>query len=252
MIDYLAKAVKIPQIRNRIIFTLSILALYRFLSFIPVPNINTQTLKLFFESSQVLNILNIFTGGGLKNFSIIALGVGPYISASIVIQLMTMVFPKLEELSKEGTAGRQKINQYTQLLTLPLAIIQAFSVYALLNSQQFQGISLLGDLGPVDLTTLVLIMTSGTFLLMWLGEQISERGVGNGMSVIIFAGILAGLPSALTGTAAVVDINQIFSLLLFIGIAVAVIAGVVYINESFRKIEIMYSSKVRGGKSFGG
>ena len=236
MIEYLSKAVKIPQLRNKILFTFAILTLYRFLAHIPVPGVDTTALQAFFSSSQLFSFLNIFTGGGMSNLSIIALGVGPYISASIIIQLLTMVVPYFEELSKEGIYGRQKINQYTQALTLPIALLQAYSVYFLLRQQNLSGVSLLPVHNSFDLLVIIVTMVGGAFLLTWIGEFITERGIGNGMSVIIFAGILAGLPSGAGGLLSTADLSQVFNILTFLVVSMVVIAGVVYINQAFRKV----------------
>ena len=242
--NYLSRAFKIPDLRNKIILTLSILALYRFLSHVPVPNVDTEALRAFFDSNQFLGFLNTFTGGGLRNFSIIALGVGPYITASIILQVLTFVVPSLEELSKEGYAGRQKINQYTQALTVPLSLVQAYGVYFIFNTQA----QLLPNLDLLELVVVILSMSAGTFLLTWLGERITEYGIGNGISILIFAGILAGLPGGFAGFVSILDTSQIFNALIFIAVSIVVISSVVYVNEAFRKIEIRYSTKV-GGRS---
>ncbi len=250
--DYLTKALRIPDLRNKILFTAAILALYRFLAHIPVPGVDPTALRLMFDSSGLLSALNIFAGGGLKNFSIIALGVGPYINASIIIQLLSMVIPQLEELMKEGSYGRQKINQYTQALALPLTLIQAYGFYFLLKQQNLTGLNVLPDLNPFQLLTIVLVMSAGSFFLIWLGETITEYGIGNGLSIIVFAGIMAGIPSSAAAFFSVIDSTQIFNILVFVAVAALVIAGVVYTNEAYRKIEVQYSSQTRGGKSVGG
>src|SRR3989338_3458399 len=252
MTSYLLKAIRIPDLRKKLIFTLVILALYRFLAHIPVPGVDTNALKSFFDSSSLLSFLNIFSGGGLRNLSIVAMGVGPYISASIVLQLLTMVVPQLEELSKEGNFGRQRINQYTQALTLPFAIIQAYGLYFTLNKQTLAGVSILPTLSPDKLLAVIIIMTAGTFLLMWIGELITEYGVGQGMSVLIFAGIVAGIPGAVGTSLSIAEAGSIFNIILFLLISFIVIASVVFINEAFRKVEIQYSNKIRGGKTVSG
>lgn len=249
---YLTKALRIPDLRNRIIFTAAILALYRLLAHIPVPNVDPTALRSMFDASGLLSALNVFAGGGLKNFSIVALGVGPYINASIIIQLLSMVIPQLEELMKEGSFGRQKINQYTQALALPLTLIQAYGFYFLLKQQSLTGVNVLPNLSVFELIVVILAMSAGSFLLIWLGETITEYGIGNGMSMIIFAGILAGIPSSAAAFFSVAETSQIFNLVIFATVSIAVIAGVVYINEAYRKIEVQYSSQNRGGKSTGG
>ena len=252
MTSYLLKAVRIPDLRKKVIFTLLILGLYRFLAHIPVPGIDTNALRLFFDSSAVLSFLNIFTGGGLRNLSIVAMGVGPYISASIIIQLLTMVVPKLEALSKEGNFGRQRINQYTQALTLPLAIVQSYGLYFTLSKQSLAGVSILPSLTPDKLLLVILIMTAGTFFLMWLGELITDNGVGQGMSILIFAGIVAGIPAGIGSSLSIAEVGNITNILMFILVSLGVTASVVYINEAYRKVEIQYSSKIRGGKTVSG
>jgi preprotein translocase subunit SecY len=250
--DYLTKALRIPDLRNRILFTAAILALYRFMAHIPVPGVDPTALRLMFDSSGILSALNVFSGGGLRNFSIVALGVGPYINASIIIQLLSMVIPQLEELMKEGSFGRQKINQYTQALALPLTLIQAYGFYFLLQHQSLTGVSVLPALNTFQLITVVLTMSAGSFFLIWLGEAITERGIGNGMSMIIFAGIMAGIPGSAAAFFSIADASQLFNVMIFVAVAAAVIAGVVYINEAYRKIEVQYSSQSRGGKNVGG
>src|SRR5882672_9327625 len=186
---------KSPEVRRKIIFTLIILFLFRFLAHVPVSGVNLVALKNLFASNQFLGLLNIFSGGTLSNFSIMALGLNPYINASIILQLLTMVFPKLEELSKEGESGRRKINQYTRILTVPLSVLQAIGVYALLKSQH-----LVTTLTPVDFIAFVLTLVAGSMLLVWFGELITDHGVGNGISLLIFGGIVGRLPVVLGQT----------------------------------------------------
>lgn len=252
MQSYLTQALKIPDLKKKIIFVFAILALYRFLAHIPVPGVDTNALRELFQNSQFLSFLNIFTGGGLQNLSIVALGVGPYITASIIIQVMTMAFPALEELSKEGAAGRQKLNQYTRFLTLPLSIVQAYSIYFLLGRQDVAGATILPVYGPFDLILVLVSMAAGSFFLMWLGNTITEYGVGNGVSVIIFAGILASIPSSAGQLFAGFETGQAFNVILLLVVFLAVIAGVVYVNEAYRKIEVQYSTKLRGSRNVGG
>src|SRR3989344_1782750 len=180
---------KDKDIRKKILITLFVFFVFIFYSHIPVAGVNVNQLKELFSQNQFLGLLDIFSGGTLANFSIMALGLNPYINASIILQLMTMVIPKLEELSKEGDAGRKKINQYTRILTVPLSILQAIGMYALLRSQ-----SIISNLSPLDLLSFILTMVAGTLFLVWLGELISEKGVGNGISLLIFAGIVGRLP----------------------------------------------------------
>ncbi len=253
MIDVIKKAFHIPDVRKKIFVTFAILALYRFLVHIPVPNVDLNAIKTIFEQNQLFNVINLFSGGGLSQVSIISLGVGPYITASIIMQLLTMVVPQLEELSKEGQYGREKINQYTQFLTLPLAIIQSYGLYFIFSKQQVGNLSIMGNMGPFDILMMVTIMTGGAFLLMWIANLITDYGVGNGVSIIIFAGILARIPSSLSNITLVgADAAQMFNILVFVAISLVVIAGVVYVNEAYRKIEIQYSARVSGSKTTGG
>lgn len=182
-------SIKSPEVRKKLLFTALIFAVTRIFAHIPVSGVDLVQLKALFAQNQFLGLLNMFSGGTLSNFSVMALGLNPYINASIILQLLTMVFPKLEELSKEGDAGRQKINQYTRLLTVPLAMLQAVGMYALLRNQ-----GIISVLNPLNLIAFIAVTTAGTMFLVWLGEMITERGVGNGISLLIFAGIISGLP----------------------------------------------------------
>ena len=242
MISDLAKALKIPDIRKKLLITFAVLALYRFLAHIPVPTANLEALKALFDNSQFASFLNLFAGGGLRNLSIVALGIGPYINASIIVQLFVMLSPKVEQMLKdEGSAGRQKLNMYTQLLTLPIALVQAYGIYYLLNRETFGGMSILPTNSPLDVLLFVLISTAGTYLVVWLGELITEKGIGNGISMLVFAGILTGIPGGLGGLISLFDLTQLFNIIIFGLVGLGVIFAVVYINESFRKIEVQYS-----------
>ncbi len=236
-----------PDLRKKILFTGAILLVYRLLAHIPVAGVDRQALAQLFSGSQLLGLLDIFSGGTLANFSLIALGVGPYINASIIVQLLTMVFPKLEELSKEGEYGREVINQYTRWLTVPIALLQGFGMYTLLRNQQ-----VIGNLDVLSLTALIITMTAGTVLSVWLGELITEYGMGNGISLLIFAGIVGRLPVVLGQTALTIETLNPGNILIFGGVAILLIAGVVFINEAARKIPIQYARRVRAGKVFGG
>lgn len=238
---------RISDLRRRLIFTAWILVIFRFAAHIPVPGVDFNILKEFFITSPFLGLLDMFSGGTLANFSIMALGLGPYISASIILQLLTLVFPSLEALSKEGEYGRRKINQYTRLLTIPLAALQAFAMYILLKNQKIITI-----FSPLNLLSLIFTMTAGTMFLMWLGELISEKGIGNGISLLIFAGIIGRLPVFLGQTLAIVDTESFFNLLIFIVMSIAVIGGVVFINEASRKVKIQYARRIIGRKVYGG
>ncbi|MEK7595920.1 MAG: preprotein translocase subunit SecY [Patescibacteria group bacterium] len=241
MFDLFISAFKLKEVRKRIYFTFFVIVVYRFLSHVPMPGVDHNALATLLNNNTLLGFLNIFSGGGFKNFSIVTLGVGPYISASIIMQLLTMVFPKLEELSKEGEYGREKINQYQRLLTVPLCIVQSYSVYFLLKSQ-----NIIGNLSPISFASLVLSMTAGTMLLMWLGELLTEYGVGNGISMVIFFGIVESLPATFGQTLLTANTQGYSNLIIMIIAAIIVIAGVVFINEGARHIPIEYAAKARG------
>jgi len=239
---------KIKDLRNKILFVLGILVIFRIMANIPVPGIDIENLRSFFGQFQMFGLLNIFTGGALENLSIAMLGLGPYITAVIIMQLLTMIFPQLEKMYKEeGEAGRQKFNQYARLLTVPFAMLQSFGMLTLLQRQQ-----VIDPLSPTSLFTSILTVTAGCVFLMWLGELISEKGIGNGISILIFAGIVASLPMDIRQILITWDPARIPSYLLFFGMALLIIAGVVLINEGRRNIPVSYAKRVRGMKMYGG
>lgn len=240
-------AFKIKDLRKRIFITVAIVILFRIIAHIPVSGVDLEALRAFFASNQFLGLLDIFSGGTLVNFSIISLGLNPYINASIIMQLLTMVFPKLEELSKEGEYGRGKINQYTRVLTVPLSVVQAIGMVVLLGNQ-----GVLGSILPLQMLTIIVGMSAGTILLMWLGEQISEHGIGNGISLLIFAGIVTRLPVVLAQTFSIFDQTQLFNLLVFIVLGVLTVAGVVFVNEGRRQIPIQYARRFSASERTGG
>lgn len=239
----LSRALSVPEVRRKIVFTAAILVIFRLVAHIPASGVDRAALSAFFAQSQFLTLLDIFSGGTLANFSILALGLNPYINASIILQLLTLVIPRLEELSKEGEAGREKINQYTRFLTVPLASMQAFGVYVFLRSQ-----GIISFLTPLHIFALVATMTAGTIFTMWLGELISEHGIGNGISVLIFAGIVGRLPINV-GQALLTTVAQdVFPLIAFVVMAVVVIAAIVVMNEATRRIPVQYARRAaRGG-----
>ena len=239
---------KIRDLRNKILFVLGILVIFRIMANIPVPGIDIENLRSFFGQFQMFGLLNIFTGGALENLSIAMLGLGPYITAVIIMQLLTMIFPQLEKMYKEeGEAGRQKFNQYARLLTVPFAMLQSFGMLTLLQRQQ-----VIDPLSPTSLFTSILTVTAGCVFLMWLGELISEKGIGNGISILIFAGIVTRLPMDIRQILITWDPARIPSYLLFFGMALLIIAGVVLINEGRRNIPVSYAKRVRGMKMYGG
>jgi len=239
---------KTPDLRNKILFILGIFVVFRLMANIPMPGISAEKMREFFEANQIFGLLNLFTGGALDKLSIIMLGLGPYITATIIIQLLTMIFPALEKIYKEeGEEGRQKFNQYGRILTIPLGFLQG---YAMLTLFQRQGIIETLPLGLI--ITSILTITAGTVFLMWLGELISEKGIGNGVSLLIFAGIVSDIPNNIRQMLLTWDPAKIPSYLFFFGMALIIIAGVVLINEGRRNIPVSYAKRVRGNKMYGG
>lgn len=239
---------KIHDLRNKILFVLGIFLIFRIMANIPMPGIDAQKMREFFEGFQIFGLLNIFTGGALDKLSIIMLGLGPYITAVIVIQLLTMIFPKLERMYKEeGEQGRQKFNQYGRLLTVPFAMLQSYAMLVL-----FQRQNVISSLSPILLLTSILTVTAGAVFLMWLGELITEKGIGNGISLLIFAGIVSAVPNNIRQLALTWDPAKIPAYLLFFSMALIIIAGVVLINEGRRNIPVSYAKRVRGMKMYGG
>lgn len=244
ILENYSNILKSPELRKKLIVTVVIFAIFRVLAHIPVPGVAVSGIKEFFASSQLLGLLDIFSGGGMQNFSVVTLGLNPYINASIIFQLLTMVVPKLEELSKEGESGRQKINQYTRLVSVPMCLMQAYGMYFFLNSQK-----IVPNLDIFSIVILVVTMTAGAVLLMWLGELVGEYGVGNGISLLIFAGIVSRLPSSIGRTAVSTTGEGAFNLVLFFILALVVIAGIVFVNEATRNIPIQYARLVKRGSS---
>jgi len=238
LLQTVIKIFKVKELRGKILFTAFIFLVFRIFVFVPVPGVDLGSLKRLFGENQLLSLLDIFSGGTLANFSVMSLGLNPYINASIIMQLLQMVFPKLEELAKEGESGREKINQYTRYLTVPLTVIQSFGMYILLLNSQT-----IGRLDPVTLISLVFTMTAGTLLLMWFGELISQRGVGNGISMIIFAGIVGRLPIGLAQQASIFDPSQIRNIIIFVVMALLVIVSIVIVTEARRPIKVHYSRR---------
>ena len=236
------------SLRRRMLFVLGILAVTRLFAVVPLPGIDTLRLQSLFAGSEFLNLLNLFSGGGLSNLSIVMLGVGPYITASIIMQLMTVMVPKLKALyQEEGEAGRRRFAQYSRLLTVPLAMIQGYTFIKLL-----QGQSVLPPLPVSHLAVDILVIVAGSMLLMWLGELITEFGVGNGVSLIIFAGIVSRLPTTVGQLIFTFDLAQLPIYAIGLVIAVLVVLGVVIVTEAERPIPITYAKQVRGGRVYGG
>jgi len=250
MASALAGGGKFTELRQRLLFVIGALLVFRIGTFIPVPGVNTAALAVLFEQQQgsILNMFNMFSGGALMRASLFALGIMPYISASIIMQLMTAVVPKLEQLKKEGEQGRRKITQYTRYGTVLLASFQAVGISMALQTQTAGGMPVVVSSGPGFILTAAVSLVTGTLFLMWLGEQITERGLGNGISIIIFAGIVAGLPAAIGGTLELVrtgEMNVLTVLVLFI-LAAAVTAFVVFVERGQRRITVNYAKRQQG------
>ena len=239
---------KNKELRNKFLFVIFLFVVFRLAANIPIPGIGSENLRKFFDQNQVFGLLNLFTGGAVSNFSIVLLGLGPYITATIILQLLTMIFPALEKLYKEeGEAGRQKFNQYGRLLTIPLA---AFEAYGMLTVFARQGI--ISGLSLPVMISAILTITAGAMFLMWLGEIISEQGIGNGISLLIFAGIVASIPINIFQTFSTYNPSQIPSYLAFFVLSIIIVAGVVLITEARRNIPVSYAKRVRGMKMYGG
>ncbi len=235
-------------IRDRVLFVLFALVIFRVLTAVPIPGVDINVLNQFFSNNQFLGLLNIFSGGGLTNLSIVMLGVGPFITASIIMQLMTVMSPKLKAMySEEGETGRARFTQYSRQLTLPLAILQAFGFLSLLKSQ-----GVITGLSPFEFMLNIIIVVAGSMLLLWLGELVTEYGIGNGVSIIIFAGIVATLPASLSQLLFSFDASQIPLFAGFTLAAIAIIYGVVVMTQAERQVPITYAKQVRGGKTYGG
>lgn len=239
---------KIKDLRHSILFVAAMLAIFRLAAHIPVPGVNAEALRSLFASNQILGLMNIFSGGGMQNFSIVMMGIAPYITASIIFQLLGMIIPQIEEMQKEES-GRQKINMWTRYATVPLAAMQAYGMITLLQRSN-QGI--LGDMNSFSFFTIILTITAGTIFLMWIGELISEKKIGNGISLLIFAGIVAALPQQIQQIALTFDQMQLFTLIGFVVIAILTVVGVVIINEGQRNIPVQYARQIRGQRAFGG
>ncbi|MFH1827272.1 MAG: preprotein translocase subunit SecY [bacterium] len=233
------------ELKRKILFTLFILFVFRVFVFLPVPTIDLAKLRVLFSENQFLSLLDIFSGGTLINFSVMALGLNPYINASIIFQLLTAIVPKFEKLAKEGEYGRTKINQYTRLLTLPLTIVQAVGIYFLLKNQ-----SIITTLTAVQFFSFIVTLVAGSFILIWFGELITEFGMGNGISILIFVGIVSRLPVVLGQTLGVLNAEIILNVVIFLVLSIVVIASVVFVNEAKRKIPVYYARRIRGNRVY--
>ncbi len=239
---------KAKDLRNKILFVLGVFLVFRIMANIPIPGIDILKIKEFFARNEAFGLLNLFTGGALDRVSIVMLGLGPYITATIIFQLLTMIFPQFEKLYKEeGEQGRQKFNQYCRIASVPLAALQGFAMLMFLKNQ-----GAIGDLSVPIIITSVLSITCGSLILMWLGELISEKGIGNGVSLLIFAGIIADFPSNIQQMLLSFEGSQVFHYILFFIMSLIIIAGVVMVNEGRRNIPVSYAKRVRGNKLYGG
>ncbi len=239
---------KAKDLRKNIIFVLLMLVVFRLAAHIPIPGVNAEALKKVFDSNQFLGLMNIFSGGGLQSFSIVMMGIGPYITSSIIFQLLAMIVPSLEEMQKEE-AGRQKISMWTRWATVPLAALQSYGMIQILRRQSSE---ILGEVTSFEMFSMLLTITAGTVFLMWIGELITEKKIGNGISLLIFAGIVAKLPQALQQVYLNYNSGQLFTLVAFLAIAIFTIWGVVKITEAQRNIPIQHARQVRGNKTYGG
>lgn len=260
MLQAVIRAFKIPDIRRKILFTLAMLVIFRLIASVPIPGVDREGIRAYIEQNQLLGILNLFSGGGLRSFSIVALGVYPYITATIIMQLMTPIIPRLNEMSQEGQQGRNQIDRITHYLTIPLAMLQGYGQMTLFALQPGQGgAGLISNFGLFNASTflptlaILLTLTAGTMLLVWIGELITENGIGNGVSIIIFGGIVASLPSAIGALLTGGTITQnVFGTLLFILIALLTVVGVVMINEGTRRIPVHHAKRIHAGRQYGG
>lgn len=249
-IDWVKSVWSDRAMRRKIIFTFFIFLAFRAFTFVPVSIIQLEKLRELVSTNQFLSLLDIFSGGTLINFSVMALGLNPYINASIIIQLLTMVFPALEALTKEGEYGRFKINQYTRLLTLPLTVAQSVGIFYLLKNNQLLTLGPTGQVPFLEFISFLCTMVAGTYILMWFGELISEYGLGNGISIIIFAGITSRLIPTLFKTQTLVNQDNLFGSIIFLLLTVVVIAGVVFINQSVRKVPVYYAKRIKGNRMY--
>jgi preprotein translocase subunit SecY len=247
MIEAVRNAFRLPDLRRKLLITLGILVIYRLMSHVPIPGVNREALAQLFQSNQLLGLLNLLSGGALANFSVMAMGVYPYITASIIIQLLMPIIPAWEQLGKEGESGRQKLNQYTNWLTVPLALLQAYGQTSLLASPQAtQAGPVVSQFNliqyPLSTTAILLTLTAGTMLAMWLGQIITQEGIGNGVSIIIFGGIIAGMPANIRNTFVQGGVLQ---LIVFAVVTVLTVAVIVVVQEGQRRIPVQYGKRVR-------
>ncbi|MDQ5951606.1 MAG: preprotein translocase subunit SecY [Patescibacteria group bacterium] len=244
---FLNTVVSNKELRKKLLFTAGIFAVFRLLAHIPVPAVDVLQLQSIFANNQFLSLLNIFSGGTLANFSVVAVGINPYITASIVMQLAAMVIPQLKEMQKDSEQSRERLNQFTRLASVPLAVVQSISVLVLLRSQ-----NLLMSSDPLTIISLIITLVAGALIVMWLGELISLYGLGNGISMILLGGIISQLPVAAAQLFSLASSDQILTIVVFGAVFLAVIGLIVYMTEAVRKVPIQYAKRVRGSKVYGG
>ena len=235
------------DIKKKLLFTAAIFFVFRFLAHVPVPGVDVLQIKSLFATNQFLSVLNIFSGGTLSNFSVMAVGINPYITASIILQLAALIFPALKEMQKDGEAGREKINQFTRFLSVPIAVLQSVSVLALLQSQ-----GLLSSRDPLTFIAMIFTLVAGAMILMWLGELVTTYGIGNGISMVLFAGIVGQLPLAVAQLVSVTTAQDLLKVGIFAAVFLGVMMLMVVMNEAIRKVQIQYARRTRGDRTIGG
>lgn len=243
MWDKLLNAWNVKEVRNGLLFVLAMMVIFRLTANIPLPGIDLVALKQLFETNQALGLLNLFSGGTIRNFGIVALGVAPYITASIIFQLLGMIVPQIEEIQKDGESGRQRINQWTRMLTIPLAFVQGFGLLQILRQS---AVPVLTTTSTLHIVMILSAMTAGSMFLMWIGELITEKKVGNGISLLIFAGIVADLPNATSQFFTSYDSSQLFTILVYAAIGLLTVAGVVFVSEGQRNVPVQYARQSHG------
>jgi preprotein translocase subunit SecY len=247
IVETFREIISMKDLRNRILYVVVLLVVARILAHVPLPGVDLAALRSFFARNQIFGLFNMFSGGAMSNFSIIMMGVGPYITATIIFQLLGMIIPSLGELNKEGESGRAKVNYWTRIATVPLALVQSYSMIRIL-----QGQGILTTLEPLQWATILISITAGTILLMWVGEIISENGIGNGVSLLIALGIISGIPGEIRNTFQILDANMYIGLIIFGLIGIGVVGLIVLANEGTRQIPVSYARRIRGLKSYGG
>jgi preprotein translocase subunit SecY len=256
MLEAVTNAFKLPDVRQKLLFTFGVLIAFRFVAHVPVPGVDRAALAELFQSNQLMGMLDLFSGGAMTTFSIAAMGVYPYITATIIMQLLVPIIPKLEEISKEGESGRHRINTITHWITVPLAMLQAYGTGTILaGGQQSSGTPIIQNFGFgggawLNTIAILLSMTAGTVLLVWMGELITENGIGNGVSILIFAGIVSQLPTMVGQS--IFGTTNVPALVGFVVIGLVTVAAIVYVQEAQRRVPVQYAKRIRGNRMYGG